>query len=203
MFAKLSIRSILGLVIGVLGIMLVGKLAVEVHGAIGRNNSAQRVGRLAAVSQELFTTVSSFRRERGTFLAGLAAEGPADASAEQRAATNREASEAAYQKVQDLFDGLSDPKLTDRMSAVLAAHVTLSTLRSKAEAAIHQPKASRDSVFAEQFPQATQAYLDTLTELTDEIERSVRLIDPVIDYLLGMKRSAWAARDSAGLVIIV
>ncbi|WP_245315876.1 hypothetical protein [Bradyrhizobium neotropicale] len=181
---------------------MIGKLAMEVRGALDRNNSAQRVGRLVAVSEELLATVSSFRRERGTILAALAAEGTADASADKRAASNREVSEAAYQRVQDLFAGSSEPGLTARMSAVLAAHATLATLRSKADVAIHQPKSSREMAFAQQFPQMTQAYLDTLIQLTDEIEGSIRLIDPVLDYLLGMKRSAWAARDAAGQVII-
>nr|GAJ37937.1 probable chemoreceptor Y4FA [Bradyrhizobium sp. DOA9] len=177
-------------------------MALSVYDSLGRNRAAQRVDQLAAVSQQLFTTVSSFRRERGTFLAGLVAEAPADATADNRIATNRRLAETAYQQAQDRLAVSADSKLADRSKAVVAAHETLSDLRASAEAAIHSPKASRDPRFAEQFERMTQAYLDTLVGLTDAIEQSLMLVDPMIDYLLGVKQAAWAVRDSAGQVII-
>jgi hypothetical protein len=48
--ANLSIRSVLGLIIGVLGVLLLCQLAVGVLSAIERNAVAARLERLASTS---------------------------------------------------------------------------------------------------------------------------------------------------------
>ncbi|PMU65670.1 hypothetical protein, partial [Pseudomonas sp. GP01-A5] len=87
---------VLGAIIGVLGLFLVGQLATGLFGAIERSNSAQKVERYAGTDQQLFTALLGFRIERGTFLSALVAEEPANAAADDRIASNRQSSEAAY-----------------------------------------------------------------------------------------------------------
>src|SRR5581483_11519464 len=38
--------------------------------------------------------------------------------------------------------------------------------------------------------------------LTIELENALKLTDPVVDHLLGVKQSAWAARNFGGLIAI-
>src|SRR3954451_6430616 len=202
LFGNPSIRSVLGAIIGVLGLFLIGQLATGLFSAIERNGAAQKVERFASTDQQLFATLLGFRLERGTFLSALVAEGPANANADSRIATNRQLSEAAYKNMLERLEGVPDSRLAAVASKLVAIHDALVPLRSKAETAIHQPKAERDAKVGDEFRKTAQDYLDALLALTAELENALKLTDPVVDHLLGVKQSAWAARSFGGLVAI-
>ena len=149
LFGNPSIRSVLGAIIGVLGLFLVGQLASGLFGAIARNSAAQKVERFASTDQQLFATLLGFRLERGTFLSALVADAPANANADDRIATNRAVSEAAYKNVLERLAGVSDSRLAAGTSKLVAIHDALVSLRTKAEGAIHQPKTTRDGKVGE------------------------------------------------------
>src|SRR5690348_11970038 len=151
LFGNPSIRSVLGSIIGVLGLFLVGQLATGLFGAIERNGAAQKVERYAGTDQQLFTALLGFRIERGTFLSALVAEDPANAGADDRIATNRQVSETAYKSVLERLDGVSDSRLAGVLSKLVTIHDAFMPLRPKAEALIHQPKAARDVKVADEF----------------------------------------------------
>jgi methyl-accepting chemotaxis protein len=202
LFGNPSIRSVLGAIIGVLGLFLIGQLATGLFGAIARDGAAQKVERFASTDQQLFATLLGFRLERGTFLSALVAEAPANANADNRIATNRQLSETAYKSVLERLEGVSDPRLAAALSKLVAVHDVLAPLRPKAETAIHQAKAERDPKVGDEFRKAAQDYLDAILTLTAELENVLKLSDPVVDHLLGVKQSAWAARNFGGLVAI-
>ncbi|MET4071100.1 methyl-accepting chemotaxis protein [Bradyrhizobium sp. S3.2.6] len=202
LFGNPSIRSVLGAIIGVLGLFLVGQLSTGLLGAIARNSAAQKVERFASTDQQLFATLLGFRLERGTFLSGLVADAPANANADDRIATNRGLSETAYKNVLERLTGVSDPRLAAATSKLVAIHDALVPLRTKAEGAIHQPKATRDARVGDEFRKAAQDYLDAILALTAELENALKLTDPVVDHLLGIKQSAWSARANGGSVAI-
>ncbi|MET4260094.1 methyl-accepting chemotaxis protein [Bradyrhizobium sp. S3.12.5] len=202
LFGNPSIRSVLGAIIGVLGLFLVGQLSTGLLGAIARNSAAQKVERFASTDQQLFATLLGFRLERGTFLSGLVADAPANANADDRIATNRGLSETAYKNVLERLTGVSDSRLAAATSKLVAIHDALVPLRTKAEGAIHQPKATRDARVGDEFRKAAQDYLDAILALTAELENALKLTDPVVDHLLGIKQSAWSARANGGSVAI-
>jgi len=61
LFGNPSIRSVLGAIIGVLGLFLIGQLATGLFAAIERNGAAQKVERFASTDQQLFATLLGFR----------------------------------------------------------------------------------------------------------------------------------------------
>ena len=65
LFARMSIRVVLGQIIGVLGFFLVALSAMELVSAVERNEAARRVASLAGTDQQLFATLMGFRLERG------------------------------------------------------------------------------------------------------------------------------------------
>jgi methyl-accepting chemotaxis protein len=201
-FGNPSIRSVLGAIIGVLGLFLIGQLASGLFGAVERNSAAQKVERYAGTDQQLFTALLGFRIERGTFLSALVADDPANGASDDRIATNRQTSEAAYKSVLERLDGVSDSRLAGLLGKLVALHDALMPLRTKAEGLIHQPKAARDTKVADEFRKAAADYLDAILVLTIELENALKLTDPVVDHLLGVKQSAWAARNFGGLIAI-
>ncbi|MGY8667375.1 methyl-accepting chemotaxis protein [Bradyrhizobium sp. UFLA05-109] len=202
LFGNPSIRSVLGAIIGILGLFLIAQLATGLYGAVERNATAQKLERFAGTDQQLFATLLGFRLERGTFLSALLAEGPANANADNRIATNRQSSEVAYKIVLERLEGVTDSRLAGALSRLVAIHDALVSLRPKAEAAIHQARAERDTKLADDFRRTAQDYLDGILALTGELENALKLSDPVVDHLLGVKQSAWAARNFGGLIAI-
>ena len=202
LFARMSIRAVLGQIIGVLGVLLVALSAMELVSAGERNEAARRVASLAGTGQQLFTTLIGFRLERGTTNAALISEAPGGSAVDAQVATNREISENGYRAVIERLAGTSDPTLAPLLVRLTAAHEAVVTLRPRAEAAIHKSKSERDPGVAQDFPKAAQAYMDAIVGLTGALEASVKLVDPVVDQLLLVKQAAWAARNFGGLVTV-
>jgi len=198
LFNGLTIRTMLGVIIGALALLLIGSLASGLLDAFSRTQSAQRIARLAGADQQLFNTLMGFRLERGTFLATLVAEGTADAEADTRIATNRQISETAYKQVQEALSGFADARIAGRLSSLVTAHDRLAGVRPDAERAIHQPKAARDMQAADAFRKAAQDYLDALLVIAADLEETIKLVDPVVDQMVQVKQSAWAARNFGG-----
>jgi methyl-accepting chemotaxis protein len=196
--AGLSIRTVLGLIIGVLAVLLLGRLAIDVTDAVGRYDAAKRVERLAGTDQQLFATLLGFRLERGGFLGALAGDEAVDATTESRIASNRQMSETGYKAVQERLAGVADTRLAAKFAALAAVHDRLVPLRSKAESAIRQPKSARDQQVVDAFRATAQDYLDAVLKFSGDLEESLKLIDPVVDQLLGVKQSAWATRSFVG-----
>ena len=201
-FSGMSIRLVLGLIIGVLGLLLVGLSTAGLFSAMERHTAARRVASLTAISQQLFGTFINARVERGTINAGLLGEAPADAGADARIASNRQISEKGYAAVVEQLTGTADPRLAVLLTSLTSAHESLAAPRTKADAAIHLPKASRDPGVVQDYGKATQTYLDVILALTSHIEASLKLVDPMVDQLLMVKQSAWATRNYRGLVTL-
>ena len=200
LFARMSIRAVLGQIIGVLGILLVAQSAMELISAVERNEAARRVASLAGIDQQLFATLMGFRIERGTTNPALISEAAADGFAEARVATNRETSENGYRVVIERLAGTADAALAPLLARLTAAHETLATQRPRADTAMRKPKSERDPSVAQDYAKAAQAYLDAILGLTGALEASLKLVDPVLDQLLLVKQAAWAARNFGGLV---
>ena len=202
LFAGMSIRAVLGLIIGVLGCLLVALCAMELVAAVERNEAAQRVASLAGIDQQLFATLMGYRLERGTTIPSLISEAPADSVADARVGTNREISETGYRAVIERLAGTSDHALKPLFARFTEAHDTVATLRTKADTAVHRPKSERDPSVIQDYPKAAQAYLEAILGLTGALEASIKLVDPVVDQLLTVKQAAWSARSFGGLVAV-
>jgi methyl-accepting chemotaxis protein len=201
-FAGMSIRFVLGQIIGVLGLMLFALSAAGLYSAVERNDAARRVASLAATDQQLFAALLGFRLERGTTNPALISVTPADNAADTRIATNREVSETGYRAAVERLAGTAEPGLAPLLAKLTAAHETLAVQRTKSDAAIHQPKPARDPAAGQDYPKSAQIYLDSLLALIGQLEASTKLVDPMVDQLLMIKQSAWAARNYGGLVAV-
>jgi methyl-accepting chemotaxis protein len=200
--SKLSIRVVLGQIIGLLGVFLVVLCAMGLYGAIERNASARRVALLATTSQDLFSALLGFRLERGSTLPGLIAEAPSDKATDERINSNRAISEKSYHAAMEQLAVIGNDNLKPVIERFAAAHDALAVLRPKADAAVHQPKSSRDAGVVQDYPKAALTYVDNLIAMGAALEASLKMIDSVVDQLLMVKQSAWAVRNYGGQIAI-
>ena len=200
--ASLSIRTILGLVTAVMSLLIVTLSVAALVDGIERNSNAHRVAALTSTSRVMFKTLLATRLERGTQIGGLAAEAPSDTAAETRVADNRRISEDGYAEAVAALGGVTLPELPPVLAQLKSAHDAFATLRPKIDAAMRQAKPARDTEVVRDFPRIALAYLDAITATSDLLEASLKMVDPMVDQLLSVKRAAWAVRNYAGLVAL-
>ena len=200
---NLSIRAVLGLVIGLMGLLLVVLSTVALIDAFDRNQAARRVAALAGTSQPLFKALQSHRLERGNELAPLMAEAPAAATVDQVVGANRKSTEEGYADGMAAMARLDLPGLPAMVAKLKAAHDTVAALRPRADAALHQPKSGREAGLVPDWAKQTQALLNALNDTTDLLEANLKLVDPTVDQLLSIKRAAWVVRNYAGSEVLL
>jgi methyl-accepting chemotaxis protein len=200
--SKLSIRAVLGLLVGLIGLMLVsvgGVLSLDAMKDWSRTN---RVTEATLTSRYLFKTIVATRIERATELAATAAETAADSATVGRVGGFRKTSEDGFAESIPSLDKLDVAGLPPLMERLKVSHEAIATLRPKIDATILKTKAEREPGLAGDVPKITGAYLDALYAVSDQIEESLKLVDPMVDQILASKRNGWAARNFAGLVAL-
>ena len=96
----LSIRTILGALLGAMGLLLVSVSAVSFIDAVGRNADAVRTAIRTQISADLFRAIIPLRNERGAENTSLQAEDPANADSLADILSYRQDSEQHYRAAQ-------------------------------------------------------------------------------------------------------
>lgn len=199
---SLSIRSILGILLGTMGLLLVGLSGSTVLDAIGRNATAVKMERLTAATQSLFKMLVETRNERGMMNSMLPAAEPAAESS--MLAQYRRKFEANYADTISRLAAVRQPDLTSLVARITAAHDVFATMRIEADAALRLPKSARRVDIAEDYARKAVTLLDANLAISDALEAALKLNDPVIDQLLAVKRAGWVTRSAiGGLVALI
>ena len=197
----LSIRTILGALLGAMGLLLVSVSAVSFIDAVGRNANAVRTAIRTQISADLFRAIIPLRIERGAENAILQAEDPANADSVADILSYRQDSEQHYNAALDRLASLGQPAFEPLIERVKAMHTVMDAARPRADAAVRQPKNQRDPALVRDFLDLTQPVLDAIVATTDAIDASMKLVDPIVDQYLSIKRAAWVARLNLGQMV--
>jgi len=200
---NLSIRSTLGVVIGLLGLLLLAVSSDSLLGALDRYRAAQKVAMLAPISQSFFQSLQAHRLERGNVLIALGRPQPADKTTtdgitEQRDHTKKNFADgyAALGKL------AAQPGVDAILSRLKSTHEAVDALRPRMMAMLAQPTAQRDADLIRTWPQVTQTYLNAVEEASDYLEKSLMLVDPQVDQMLSAKQNAWTMRNYGGALVL-
>jgi methyl-accepting chemotaxis protein len=185
-----------------MGLLLLALSVEMVAGALGTWRAADRLSGLTTTSRVLFKTLVATRLERAMQINTILADPPADSAAQTRIARQREISESAYAESGPLLARVSTAGLSTALDRVRAAHESMAQLRTRADAAILKPKAQRDPALPHDYPQGSGAYLDAVNTFADTLDSSLRLADPLVDQLLTLKQTTWAARSSLASILL-
>jgi methyl-accepting chemotaxis protein len=200
--ADFSIRTVLGLVIGAMGLLLVVLSSSALIDAVGRSSDAHRVAKLASASRSLFAAMIATRLERGTENTALLGENPLDSAAEADIAGYRRSSEDGYAESMKAIESIDIAGLAATAGTLRSAHDAVSGLRIKADAAARLAKGARDAALVQEYPKTTQNLLDAFVATSDQLEAAIKLVDPVVDHFLSVKRAAWMARLNLGTATV-
>jgi len=196
MKSGISIRLLLGYILGLIGLMLLLLGGNNLIDAAGKYNEAHRLSAVAQTSQSIFIAMENLRYERGGMMGALTA--PTAAAPEQRKQIlgNREAGEAGYRRGLALMGTM--PALAKLKADIQSAHEQMDIMRQAADAAYVLAKTERDGALAPKWGKAGDNLLALLNQTVDTLDSEIRMHNSVIDALLVSKRAAWRARNLAG-----
>ena len=197
-FGNVSLRTLLWALIGAMGLLLIVMSANALIDAVGRSANAHRVATASVASRHLFNALIGMRLERGSEIAGLVGADPIGSGTEGVIARSRPMSEGGYADGIAALAKIDLPELKAPIERLKAVHETIAASRPKVDAAIHQPKSARDAALIADWPKQTQSFLDAMLAVSDPLEQSLNLLDPVVDQYLSVKRAAWTARLNLG-----
>ena len=198
-FRNMSLRTILGALIGTMGALLLIVSSLTLIGAVERKINASRVATASVTSKYLFQALINLRLERGPAIGGMVGEAAVSSATEADILKYRASSETGYDTALQSLANLDQADLLPLITRLKSAHEAVAALRPKVDAALHQPKAGRDAGVVRDWPEVSQRLLDAILGVSDPLEASLKLTDPIVDHFLAVKRAAWAARLYLGL----
>ncbi len=199
--SRWSIQTILGLLIGSVGLLLIAVSVEALLDAGGRYVSSRRIAELSVISKPLLTSLIGARVERGTIANALLGDEPIDADSLKVIGRARlDADEAYAQSIRGL-SRTSLATVSDIARRLRTTHDAVAALRVRADAAMLLPMSRRDPGIVRDQPPGFQLWIDATLAASDLVEPAMMLTEPMIDQLLSVKRAAWAVRSSAGMIM--
>ena len=197
MFSRLSVNVLLKSAIAALAGVIILVLAFGAWSSWTGLVVANRIAAVTEASGHLFTALHNLRLDRTGSYRDLMGDRQLTALNSQ-VKTVREAEMPA---LREALVALAAVDLADKEEVVAnlrAAVDRLAALHEESTAAMMKPKAERRTGLGQEFLQHTTLMLDMVDGLSSRLSRFVKLQDPFVDQLLGLKQLAWDLRNAGG-----
>ncbi len=193
----LSIRTLLGAVLGLLALLTLGFATELSLRAWARHNEAGRIVQMAEAGRDLFRAAAAMRLERGETLTALA--GPAPDPEGTRIRPRRAEAEAAAAIA---IAALRDSGLGQEAERLERSRATVESLRQGVDAALRLPRDQRPQDLSRRWAEGSLTYVDTLLAITEAVEDLALGRDAAVDQLIALRRAGWVVRSAVGDVAL-
>jgi methyl-accepting chemotaxis protein len=175
-----------------------GQSAVSVWQSWAKLSQESRVIDVAIAGRQLFDALQYVRPERGPTRVALEATAPADPKLIAQFAALRAKSVPSIAATLELCAKVvcADGNEVDKIKQAAAK---VAALRPEVDAALKLPLAERPAGIAKTWNTAATALVDELERVSLALTDKIRMIDPEIAELVGIKEAAWMTRDGIGL----
>lgn len=195
---QISIKWILGLFLGILGLVSLIYGGIDLKGAIERERGADAVLSSTQTSRVLLGTLLNTRLERGALGSALLGENPVDATQREKILGYRKIIMSGYADVIARIEGSGLPGPMATLANLRRAHDAMVALQPDFDAQASQPAKSRTAGIQPKELDTYLAFHDALSATTDAVDAAARNVDPTIDQLITIKRAAWNTRVRLG-----
>jgi methyl-accepting chemotaxis protein len=198
-FARnLKVSTSLYALFGISAVLLSGQALHSAIGAFDQKQQATQVAAIAAANRDLFAGLQGIRQERGPTRTALEAKGPPDPQFVASLPPLRAQAELAIEAL--LADcSRIDCASGDEVAAIRAVMQKVTAIRKEVDAALHVPLAERHAGIAKEWNNTSTALVDELERVSQALTDKIRMVDPVIAELMGIKEASYVVRDAAGL----
>jgi methyl-accepting chemotaxis protein len=194
----LKISASLYALFGLAALVMSCQALVGVFRAWSQVGDWARVEQLAAANQQLFVALQNVRQERGPTRVALEAKPATDPKLIAQFEALRAKAAPALTAILELCntitcaDAAEVAKIRPTMEKVIA-------VRRDVDPALRQAITDRRPGIAKDWNEAATALVDALEKVSLALTDQVRMADPQIAELVGIKEAAWIARDAIGL----
>jgi methyl-accepting chemotaxis protein len=197
-----SIRNSIGATIFILGAFLLVLNGRAVWNAVGVWRASSEIQTLVAVEQNIFTTLSHFRIERGDTPSALMLSSSDNAKAVEGIKAHRTAADTAFMAAMTGWEGLGSANLKPVLDEMHGALDTVVGLRTEVDAALAQPVEARDKALGGKVMSSGAAVIASLEKAMMALENRILVLGPDKASFVHLRQAAWSARSFAGTVAI-
>ena len=161
------------------------------------------VSDLTALDKALFTSLLSFRSERGDsrsafLLSRSEAGGSIESMKEKRARVD-----AGMIDAKAVVDAISAVELSDPISRVMAAYDSVLAFRDVIDQQLTMPLENRDSDLRSNWMAVAGDFLKELEATSLVAEARMRILDPSLMGMIEMRKFSWSTRAMAGESLVI
>ncbi|MDB5406641.1 MAG: chemotaxis protein [Rhodospirillales bacterium] len=195
---NLKISTSLYVLFGISAVLLSGQALRPATEAVDKKRQATQVEAIAAANRVLFAALQGIRQERGPTRGALEAKGAADP---QFVASLPPLRALAAPAVTALLVHCAriDCGAVDEADAIRTRMQNLTTIRTEVDAALRVPLAERRAGIAKDWNDISTGLVDELERVSQVLTDKIRMVDPAIAELMGIKEASYVVRDAAGL----
>jgi len=198
MLNRVSITTLLTLVISGMAVCVVALLTMNAWGSCTPLRTASRASAIADASASAFKAMHNLRTDRSTTNRLLNTEGGIDADMDKYL---RNVRDSEMPVMRSALAGMQDIVFLDQATLVPEFDRLLrqaTSLQAEFWDAISKSKGSRRPTLAKEYVDTTSALLEVLDKISGNLAAAVNHADPVIDQLLQIKQMAWLLRNTGG-----
>ncbi|MBI1215084.1 MAG: hypothetical protein GC185_04600 [Alphaproteobacteria bacterium] len=195
---RLSIRTTLLGIIGLLNILVAFLVGANVHGDWQRLDDVRTLARGSAATNRLYTANKYLSLERANTLSVLYVAPDTASALREEIAEDRAKAEKA------LSDGLAQvaadapAALTGALTAVKRDRAALQKLRGVLDADLEKPVGERDDGLSDRFFRAETGLITRIAALVAAYDKPLRAIDATVGQQVLLKRFVWQTTEYAG-----
>ena len=196
---SLSIKWVLGVFLGAMGIVVFTYGGIDLSVAIKRQSAAEAILSSSRSSRILLSTLLTARLERGALGSALSGEAAADEAQLAKIAGYRKIVEDGYREVVAQIEVAALPGPVATLPRLRDAQAALARLQPEFDRDARAAKATRTPQVQQTELATYQTFLDALTATTDAVDASAGNTDKTVGQYLAIKRAAWATRVQYGM----
>jgi methyl-accepting chemotaxis protein len=194
----LNISTSLYALFGLAALVMSSQALVGVFHAWRQVEEGARVEQLAAANQQLFAALQYVRQERGPTRVALEAKGATDPKLVEQQQSARAKAAPAMSAFLATCARITCADAGD-IAAIRPALDKVVAMRLAVDPAFKQTLAERPPGIAKDWNVASTALVDALEKVSLALTDQVRMVDPEIAELVGIKEAAYITRDAVGL----
>jgi methyl-accepting chemotaxis protein len=194
----LKISASLYALFGIAALVMSCQALVGVFKAWNQVGEWARVEQLAAANQQLFVALQNVRQERGPTRVALEAKPATDPKLIAQFEALRAKSAPALTAILALCETITCADAAD-VAKIRPAMEKVIAVRRDVDPAFRQALTERRPGIAKDWNNAATALVDALEKVSLALTDQVRMADPQIAELVGIKEAAWITRDAIGL----
>jgi methyl-accepting chemotaxis protein len=199
-FRSLKISATLRALFGVLIVIIIGALAIPIHGAYRKRAESEQIVSIARAGNTVFVAMQNLRSERGPTRLALQAQGPAPASFLTLVAKLRATADPALTELLEVCAKVDCVGADVAVFSGLRASIDkMVAQRGAVDAGLRQPLSERPNGFAMTFNATMTDVVDRLEKMAVVLGEKARMTDAETGELMEVKQLAWLARDGIGL----